>query len=111
MTFVVTSACIDVKDTACLGECPVDCIYEGARKLYINPNECIDCAACESACPVDAIMSVKLVPPAEFEFIVDEARFFSTILPGRDVPVGDPGGAGRVGPIRADTPFVAGYGR
>ncbi len=111
MTFVVTSACIDVKDAACVGECPVDCIYEGDRKLYIHPGECIDCGACETACPVEAIMNAKLVPAAEIEFIVDEERFFHTVLPGRNTPVGDPGGARRLGPVRADTPFVAGYGR
>ncbi len=72
MTFVVLSPCIDVKDTACVEECPVDCIYEGGRKLYINPDECIDCGACESACPVDAIKSTRIVPASEAEFIADE---------------------------------------
>lgn len=111
MAFVVTSSCIDVKDTACLDECPVDCIYTGIRKLYIHPGECIDCGACEAACPVDAIMNVRLVPAAEAEFIADEERFFHTVLPGRTTPVGDPGGAGRIGPVGADTPFVAAFGR
>jgi hypothetical protein len=34
MTFVITDACIDVKDKTCLDACPVDCIYEGGRTLY-----------------------------------------------------------------------------
>jgi len=36
-------------------ECPVDCIYEGPRMLYIHPDECVDCGACEPVCPVEAI--------------------------------------------------------
>ena len=35
--------------------CPVDCIYEGEDQLYIHPDECIDCGACEPECPVTAI--------------------------------------------------------
>src|SRR4029077_4167059 len=55
MTYVITDACIDVKDKTCLDACPVDCIYEGGRTLYIQPDECIDCGLCETVCPVAAI--------------------------------------------------------
>jgi ferredoxin-like protein FixX len=48
MTYVITDACIDVKDKTCLDACPVDCIYEGGRTLYIQPDECIDCGLCET---------------------------------------------------------------
>ena len=37
MTYVIAQPCVDVKDRACVDECPVDCIYEGARSLYIHP--------------------------------------------------------------------------
>ena len=40
MTYVIAQPCVDVKDRACVDECPVDCIYEGARSLYIHPEEC-----------------------------------------------------------------------
>jgi ferredoxin len=30
--------------------------------LYINPDECIDCGACEPACPVTAIFAEDDVP-------------------------------------------------
>ncbi len=40
MPFIIGEPCIDVMDKSCVDECPVDCIYEGARKLYINPAEC-----------------------------------------------------------------------
>jgi NAD-dependent dihydropyrimidine dehydrogenase PreA subunit len=33
MPYVITEPCIDVTDKACMDECPVDCIYEGGRKL------------------------------------------------------------------------------
>ena len=42
--------------------CPVNCIYEGEDQFYINPDECIDCAACEPACPVTAIFHEDDVP-------------------------------------------------
>ncbi len=55
MPYVVAQPCVDVKDKACVDECPVDCIYEGSRSLYINPNECVNCGACEPVCPTEAI--------------------------------------------------------
>ena len=55
MTYVIGKPCIDVLDRACVDECPVDCIYEGGRALYIHPDECVDCGACEPVCPVEAI--------------------------------------------------------
>lgn len=55
MTYVIAQPCVDVKDKACIEECPVDCIYEGKRSLYIHPDECVDCGACEPVCPVEAI--------------------------------------------------------
>ena len=55
MTYVIGEPCVDVLDRACVEECPVDCIYEGERMLYIHPDECVDCGACEPVCPVEAI--------------------------------------------------------
>ncbi|WP_306510341.1 indolepyruvate ferredoxin oxidoreductase subunit alpha, partial [Corynebacterium xerosis] len=54
MTYVIAQPCVDVMDRACVEECPVDCIYEGKRMLYIHPDECVDCGACEPVCPVEA---------------------------------------------------------
>ncbi len=63
MTYVIGQPCIGTKDTSCVDVCPVDCIhprkdepeFETAEMLYIDPEECIDCGACEPACPVSAI--------------------------------------------------------
>jgi len=56
MPYYVTELCVDVMDRSCVAVCPVDCIYEGDREVYINPDECIDCGACEPTCPVNAIV-------------------------------------------------------
>jgi ferredoxin len=56
MTYVVTEACIRCKYMDCVEVCPVDCFYEGANMLVINPDECIDCGVCEPECPAEAIL-------------------------------------------------------
>jgi NAD-dependent dihydropyrimidine dehydrogenase PreA subunit len=106
MPYVIVDACIDVMDTSCRDECPVDCIYEGERKLYINPKECIDCGACEPVCPVEAISQDRRVPPESIEYVADNARFFAETLPGRDAPLGNPGGAHGVGKVGVDPELV-----
>ena len=70
MTFVIASACIDVLDQSCIEVCPVDCIYaeDEDRMCYIEPNECIDCGLCESACPVGAIFDEPEVPREALQF-------------------------------------------
>jgi NAD-dependent dihydropyrimidine dehydrogenase PreA subunit len=65
MTYIITQPCIDTMDQSCVDVCPVDCIHfeEGVDKmLYIDPDECIDCGACEPACPVSAIFAEDDVP-------------------------------------------------
>src|SRR5260370_23612047 len=47
VTYIIAQPCVDVLDKSCIEECPVDCIYEGERMLYIHPDECVDCGACE----------------------------------------------------------------
>jgi len=54
--FVVQAACVNCKYGDCVDVCPVECFYEGDDMLYINPDECIDCTACEPVCPVSAIV-------------------------------------------------------
>jgi ferredoxin len=82
MTWVIGPLCIDQKDTACVEVCPVDCIhlYKGndpnipTNQLLIDPNECIDCAACEPACPWEAIYQDSEVPKEFQEYIEINAR-------------------------------------
>jgi NAD-dependent dihydropyrimidine dehydrogenase PreA subunit len=106
MPYFIAAPCIDVMDKSCVEECPVDCIYEGDRKLYINPGECIDCGACEPACPETAIFTDFKAPADMGEFVEDNARFFAERLEGRAGPLGSPGGSGKSGRVGADTPLV-----
>lgn len=80
MTYVITSACIDVKDQSCVEVCPVDCIHFDESldaMLYINPDECIDCGACEPACPVTAIFAEDDVPSDAAVFKEINALWYS----------------------------------
>ncbi len=79
MTFIITSPCVDLMDRSCIDVCPVDCIYEAEElnQLVINPEECIDCAACEPVCPVTAIFAEEDVPNDEDNFIDINYKFFN----------------------------------
>jgi NAD-dependent dihydropyrimidine dehydrogenase PreA subunit len=107
MTYVIGEPCVDVKDRACVEECPVDCIYEGGRSLYIHPDECVDCGACEPVCPVEAIYYEEDLPEPLQPYAADNAAFFAGVLPGRHEPLGSPGGAAKVGALDVDAPLVA----
>ena len=109
MTYVIAEPCIDVLDRACVEECPVDCIYEGKRALYIHPDECVDCGACEPVCPVEAIFYEDDVPAAWSAFTSDNGRFFAEPLPGRAAALDSPGGAAKLGRLEADTSLVADF--
>lgn len=78
MTYVITAACIDVRDESCIEVCPVDCIYvdEDDRMCFVHPTECIDCAACESACPVGAIFAEPDLPKQAAQFTAINALYF-----------------------------------
>ena len=91
MTYVIAEPCVDLLDKACIEECPVDCIYEGARMLYIHPDECVDCGACEPVCPVEAIYYEDDVPEQWADYTKANVDFFDEL--------GSPGGASKVGKI------------
>lgn len=86
MAYIIGEACVGVCDTACVAVCPVDCIYtaeefdidseedkeamrEKNEMLYINPDECIDCGACEPECPVSAIYHEDELPEEQESYI------------------------------------------
>jgi NAD-dependent dihydropyrimidine dehydrogenase PreA subunit len=96
VTYVIAQPCVDVMDRACVDECPVDCIYEGARSLYIQPDECVDCGACEPVCPVEAIYYEDDLADPWTPYLTDNDAFFSETLAGRAAPLGSPRGAAKV---------------
>src|SRR5262245_31877130 len=98
MAYVVTKPCLGTKDRSCVEVCPVDCFYDIRKKelnekygtafasddggksdddenpagqgmLMIHPDECINCGACETECPVEAIYEDSGVPEEYKEFI------------------------------------------
>ncbi|KAB1946282.1 MULTISPECIES: ferredoxin [Brevibacterium] len=99
MTYIIAQPCVDLKDRACIEECPVDCIYEGTRSLYIHPDECVDCGACEPVCPVEAIFYEDDVPDEWEAYYAANVEFFDDI--------GSPGGAAAHGVVKKDHPFIA----
>ena len=86
MAYVIAEPCVGVCDMACVDVCPVECIHapEGFKKgddptgkqLYIDPDECIDCAACEPECPVTAIFAEDEVPEKWQNYIEINKEFF-----------------------------------
>ncbi len=88
MAYTITRLCTDCLDTACVKICPVECIYEYAgsspshfrNQLYIDPEECIDCGACEPECPWGAIFQEEAVP----EIFADDIALNHAIRERRD---------------------------
>ena len=84
MAHIIAQPCIGTKDTACVAVCPVDCIhptkkeatFDTAEMLYIDPAECIDCGACEPACPVEAIFEGDAVPEKWKDYTEKNAAYF-----------------------------------
>jgi ferredoxin len=95
MAYVITEKCIGTCDTACVDVCPVDCIKgpieldrirdvprseRGTRlpslQLYIDPEECIDCALCVPECPADAIFQSYDVPSESVASIAWNVAFY-----------------------------------
>ena len=84
MTYVITEPCIGTKDQSCVEVCPVDCIYDAGDHFMINPEECIDCGACEPECPVTAIFPEEDVPSTLVRYVqINRDVFKSDSPPGR----------------------------
>jgi ferredoxin len=84
MAYIICEPCVDIKDTACVDVCPVDCIhprkdepaFATVTMLYIHPDECIDCGACVPACPVNAIFALEETPDRWADYIARNRDFF-----------------------------------
>ena len=86
MAYVITEPCIGTKDASCVDVCPVDCIhprkdeadFDPVPQLYIDPDECIDCGACEPECPVNAIFPQDDVPEEWMSYVAINADSYTT---------------------------------
>ena len=84
MAYVIAEPCIGQKDNSCVEVCPVDCIhptpdepdYDNVEQLYIDPDECIDCGACEPECPVNAIFPEDSLPSEWAQYAELDARWY-----------------------------------
>jgi NAD-dependent dihydropyrimidine dehydrogenase PreA subunit len=76
LTYVIVEPCIGTKDQSCVEVCPVDCIYDAGDHFMINPEECIDCGACEPECPVEAIYPEDEVPDDMESYTTKAADYF-----------------------------------
>ena len=83
MTYIIAEPCVDVKDKSCVEVCPVDCIHgtDDDKMLFINPEECIDCGACEPACPVQAIFPEEEVPEKWKPFVGKNYEYYGQTAP------------------------------
>ena len=69
MTYVVTSGCEGCKYQDCVAVCPVEAFKEADTYLVIDPDLCIDCAACVPECPVSAIYADTDLPDEEMSWL------------------------------------------
>ncbi len=96
MALVITGLCAGTCDTSCVEVCPFDCIHgpldvEQVRQLqdkgdtvrlaniqlYIDPDVCTECGACEPECPVEAIFEEDDVPERWRDYIALNRNFFA----------------------------------
>ncbi|MBT5774571.1 MAG: 4Fe-4S binding protein [Dehalococcoidia bacterium] len=80
MTYYTTSACIDEANQMCVDICPVDCVHieDGVDRIaFIDPDGCIDCGACEPACPISAIYSEAALPESMAIFAKIHPLYFT----------------------------------
>ena len=98
MTTLVTDNCQRCRFTECVTACPVSAFRAGEEMLFIDPDVCVDCGACEPVCPVEAIYYEDDVPPQWKGFSKVNTEFF--------VEIGSPGGAAKVGATGTDHEFV-----
>lgn len=87
MAYVIAEPCLDKMDRACVDVCPVDCITTDPaldRKLYVDPEACIDCGSCEAACPNTAIYRADELPAAWTGYAWVDAAWYADPVAARE---------------------------
>jgi len=88
MAFVIAEPCVDNMDQSCVAVCPVDCISSEPgldRKLHIDPDGCIECGSCLTACPNSAIYPLAELPAKWADYAWIDAAWFRDADAARDV--------------------------
>lgn len=88
MAYVITESCVDRSDQSCVAVCPVDCIWGDLtvdRKMYVDPQGCIECGSCEAACPNGAILPEHKLTTVQADFAWVDAAWFSDPAAARSV--------------------------
>lgn len=88
MAFVIAEPCVDNMDQSCVSVCPVDCITSEAgvdRKFHIDPDGCIECGSCVTACPNSAIYADSELPQKWADYAWIDAAWFRDADAARDV--------------------------
>jgi len=83
MAYVVTDAC--TKDFVCVPECATAAIAPAqgeaaaatVSQVFINPDECIDCGNCASACAQNAILALEELPGDKAGFAEKNRAYFN----------------------------------
>jgi ferredoxin len=85
-TYVITEACIGVKDASCVEVCPAACIHTTpeAPQYYIDPEVCIACEQCVLVCPVNAIYLDEELPDHLNAYLKINERFFQENKPAAE---------------------------
>lgn len=87
MAYVIAQPCVDRMDQSCVEVCPVDCITADPgpdRKFYIDPDGCIECGSCESACNQGAIFPDWKLPAEWSVFASIDATYYADPEAARD---------------------------
>ncbi|WP_300679352.1 FAD-dependent oxidoreductase [Nocardioides sp.] len=82
MPHVVVGSCC--ADASCVLACPVNCIHPApgepgfaeAEMVYVDPATCVDCGACTTACPADAIVPHTTLRAEQRRFLALNAEYF-----------------------------------
>jgi ferredoxin len=81
MPYVIAEPCVSNCNSECVEVCPVDAIHgpppdKPRLQLFIDPEACICCAACVSACPENAIFDEDDLPAEWSHYAAINRAFF-----------------------------------
>ena len=88
MSYVIAEPCVDHIDQSCMQVCPVDAISGEVgvdRKMFIDPDGCIECGSCAGVCPNGAIFQAGQLPKVYADYAWVDAAWFRDRMVAREV--------------------------